>query len=216
VGAGVSVRVFDPARHCGYIRRSDDIKPSSSGSKGHKGDPCRYPKGWGTDHKGSGPCRLHLGNSDQGKATAANERAAALLKGLGQPVAIDPQRALLSVVAWSYGRLQAIVEQIGDALQAERPDAQLVTALKDEFGEALDRVTRTSKVTIDADIAERQLKLEEADGQRISALLIGALDQYEKTSKPNPLARKAATTWLIAEMRRIDDTQPMFQPGWVH
>jgi len=197
--------LFNPEKHCGIPRRSSDEK-----GPGKKGEPCKNSKGYRTDHKGSGNCYLHGGQHQNGKTAAANERASKLLQGLGQPVAIDPQHALLRMVHWSYGRFNAIINQFDEAINAEKPDTGLISALKREFGEAMDRVTKTSKVTIDADIAERQQKLEEADGQRIRELFVGALDEYERLAKPSPRARKGAIDHLIAAMRAIDEAPTTF------
>jgi hypothetical protein len=37
--------------------------PFYCGAKNRQGDPCRQRAGWGTDHLGSGRCKLHGGRS---------------------------------------------------------------------------------------------------------------------------------------------------------
>lgn len=53
---------YDPKRHCGARTRRPGSHPE-----------CVQVKGWRTDHKGSGNCYLHLGNTPNGKKAAARE-----------------------------------------------------------------------------------------------------------------------------------------------
>src|SRR5690349_3505226 len=39
------------------------------GAKNRQGQPCKRPAGWGTDHVGSGKCKLHGGASLKGMAS---------------------------------------------------------------------------------------------------------------------------------------------------
>ena len=66
-----------------------------------------------------GNCYLHGGQHPNGKTAAANERASKLLKGLGQPVAIDPQLYSTDSTprararAWGCGKCDLKANQTG-------------------------------------------------------------------------------------------------------
>lgn len=47
------------------------------GAKNRKGNPCGRPAGWGTDHPGSGRCKLHGGLSTGPKSEAGKKKIAA-------------------------------------------------------------------------------------------------------------------------------------------
>lgn len=76
---------------------------------------CHKPSGWGTQHKGTGPCRLHGGNLPGVAAKAARQAAEQTSKLLGEPIDIGPSEALLEelkqtagTVAWLRGIVQGL------------------------------------------------------------------------------------------------------------
>lgn len=80
------------------------------GGKKKQGEgTCTRPAGWGTDHAGSGRCKLHGGCAPSGRVAALNEQARRLLyKHDAGPVA-DPLEALQRLA----GRALALEETIG-------------------------------------------------------------------------------------------------------
>lgn len=192
-------KVFDPEKHCGVPRRSTDEH-----GPGKKGEPCRNTKGQNTDHLGTGRCWLHAGRSDSGKAAAAAERAAKALEGLGIPVPTDPQRALLLMVARSAGRIEAIIHQYDTERAKGTPDFAMLGALAREYGEERDRMARTAKVTIDADIAERQTKINED----VARAMVRALNAGLDAAGVSVAKRKAAIQAAVDELHRLDAEAP--------
>lgn len=76
---------------------------------------CTRPAGWGTDHVGSGRCKLHGGSSPAGKKFAQKQQAVKARDTYGLPVDIDPADALLQEVHRTAGHvawLGAVVAQL--------------------------------------------------------------------------------------------------------
>src|ERR1700761_465401 len=94
------------------------------GAKTRSGGKCQKQKGWGTDHLGTGRCKLHGGNTANGQKAAANE--AATIMGVGLDV--DPHEALLTCVRIPAGEIASC-----SALIAELEKPMVMTP----FGEML-------------------------------------------------------------------------------
>lgn len=67
--------------------------------------PCRQRAGWGTDHVGFGPCKLHGGSAPPSvhKQGLAVMQAAAMTAMLGSAPQVDPEETLLQLVSQSAG-----------------------------------------------------------------------------------------------------------------
>lgn len=167
-------KAFDPAKHCGVPRRSDD-----ENGVGHKGEPCRNFKGTRTKHVGVGPCWLHLGNAPHMKGVVARERVALELLKLGVQVEIDPQAALLQMVweaagnvAYLRGRVQQLEAIFGPNHLGDAEPHVLVEMYAGER----ERLAKFSKIAIDAGIAQRQLDLIERLADPIVIVVMAALE----------------------------------------
>src|SRR5690348_4530669 len=68
-----------------------------------EGKPCTRPAGWGTDHAGTGRCKLHGGSTPSHKAAAVVAVAARAVATFGLPREVDPRDALLEEVYRSAG-----------------------------------------------------------------------------------------------------------------
>lgn len=223
-----TTRVFDPARMCGFARRSND-QAGEVRSHGKvrvqdgtgKGQPCRQYKGAGTDHSGSGYCVRHTGNTPTGEATAAKERATKALAMLGIPLQVDPQQALLEQVweaagnvAFLRDRVQKLVmppvnadevaEAAGRAKAAQLYGADHTGAgrphvLVQMYDAERHRLALLCKLAIDANIAEAALNIAEHQADAIVAVVTRVLDWLA----PAPEQRRGAQAVAVAALREF-------------
>lgn len=204
--------VFDPARHCGALRRSTDLK-----GPGVKGDPCRHPKGWGTDHHGIGTCRLHGGKAPGGERAAAKAKAAIALATLGLPVQKEPQQALLDAVYEAAGNVAFLRQEVqsmgaqlvGGVFSAGKDvgifqASEEVRAMVQLYGQWNDRLVKYAKAAIDAGIAERAVRIAEQQADAIVRVVNAALAAVELT----PEQRKLAVTAAVSELRNYEVVVP--------
>lgn len=191
---------FDPERMCGAGRRSDDLH-----GPGHKGEPCRHWKGWGTAHRGNGPCKLHLGSTVHGRERAAKEGAAKALISLGVPIEANPQQALLEQVWEAFGNvafLRTRVQALGinPAVAGRAGDARphiFVTM----YNEERDRLAKMCQLAVGAGIAERAIAMAEQQADAIVAVVTRVLDSLELP----PAKRLAAQQTAVAVLQEFAD-----------
>ena len=71
------------------------------GAKKHQGDgTCTQVAGWGTDHVGEGPCKLHGGSTRSvakgSRLRLVERKARAVMETYGLPIETSPADALLA------------------------------------------------------------------------------------------------------------------------
>lgn len=147
------------------------------GARNRKGGRCGKPKGWGTDHVGSGRCKFHGGSSPSGRRFANRERALDFARGaLGDAVPGSPLDAMQEavdlargLVAWHRHELAEAGQLIGTS---EDVAARVrIDALREPYADAVRLERDVAKAAIDAGIAERRQRLAE----RSAELLAGAI-----------------------------------------
>ena len=133
---------------------------------------CRRPAGWGTSHAGVGRCKLH-GGATPSHVNAAKRRSAARSAAVfGLPVEVEPVDALLQEVHRTAGH----VAWLGAKIASFANDSDLAPG--DEPGvwvrlyqaERAHQV-RVAKACVDSGIAERQVRLAEAQGRQLADVL---------------------------------------------
>lgn len=148
---------------------------------------CTQPAGWDTPHPGIGSCKLHGGSTPNHVAGAERIKAEqAVLRAqqtYGLPVDVEPGEALLGLVrvaAGVVGWLGAQVAQLdlGD-LTAEGRTHPLVALYLEERK----HLAQVSRDTLAAGVAERRVRLEEAQGQ----LLVGLLERVIRRLGADPM-----------------------------
>jgi hypothetical protein len=156
---------------CGVARRQEN------------GAPCRKSAGWGTDHKGIGPCRLHGGNFKSVAVAAERKRAETemrtVLSGLGvtRPVSnpLQALRELAGEVLALKDALRGMVEHLG-SLRYDGQAGEQVRGEMQLYERALDRA---AKVLVDIgrlNIDERLVRISEEQGKLVfEALKAGLL-----------------------------------------
>jgi hypothetical protein len=166
------------------------------GAKTRSGGKCKKQKGWGTEHLGTGKCKLHGGNTSSGQAAAAKEAAVIM----GQALDIEPHDALLTCVRIAAGEVAYCTTMIGDL---EKPTESTM------FGEQLNiwiqvrqkamlSLAKFSKMALDAGVAERQVKVAERYGEMLATLISGILGDLELTKGQQKKAPAIVTRHLQA------------------
>lgn len=182
-------RVYDPDKHCG--------------GEAIDGNPCTNLKGRGTDHPGFGKCRFHLGNAPNLKQAAAKEAATKALTMLGIPIPTDPVSALRAALDSANG-IHAAVERLLIEAATGEADMKAIGVRLSLYGEAIDRLARVAKLTVDANISERHVRIAEQQGTLIVEILRRALARAGLPSEQRSLVEKA----LGAELREYAATAP--------
>jgi hypothetical protein len=155
-------------------------KPKCGAKKKQGEGNCKRPAGWGTDHAGSGQCKLHGGCMPNNRVSAIEEQAVRLLyKHNAGPVA-DPLEALQRLA----GRALALEETIGKLVN----DLRSVRYSTETGGEqlraevaVLERaMDRCGKILVDIaklNIEERMAKVTEAQAALAEKALLLTLGE---------------------------------------
>jgi hypothetical protein len=183
-------------------------QPTRQGNKWHpKGSPCQRPAGWGTEHKGYGWCKFHLGNSPAGISIAARELMMEELKTvMGPAMDIDPMEGLLwcvriaaGEVAYATYQIEQLQEDdaIGSPEQSERKigggptgDYEMTTKFPVELNvwirvrqNSTDRLAKYCKMAADAGVEERKISLAETAGDDLALAFRELLDGLNLTAQ---------------------------------
>lgn len=146
------------------------------GAKKPDGGFCKNPAGFGTDHLGFGTCKRHMGCTP-GPAKGAYRQ---MVKAMGDPVGVEPVDAIIGVIASTAGHVAWLERKIGDFKFPERAKLdddgvetiQFMTpnqaAWWKIYQEERDRLVRYGEVAIRAGLAERAVRLAEAQGEMMA------------------------------------------------
>lgn len=167
-----------------------------------RGTPCRHPRGWRTDHLGSGNCRSHGGNTPNGAKHAATERVIKLADLLDVPRGNGDAFDLL---ADAVGQQQQAVARRG--LLVEKAilagDSEATVAALDQQDATLRTAFRGGKAVVDAKVADRGAVLEDAIFELLKAFLAELLDRL-----PAP-ARPEIEVWAAQRLLELSDSTPV-------
>lgn len=83
------------------------------------GETCRRPAGWGTDHVGTGACKLHGGATTNHRKAAQLEQARRDVDRFGGSIEVDPATALLQEVYRSAGTVEYLRLRVNELQQDE-------------------------------------------------------------------------------------------------
>jgi len=191
---------YDPKRHCG--------------AKNQAGTPCRRSKGSGTNHKGSGSCKWHFGNTPTGKQHAKTEAAEAAVAKLGIPRGTgDPFALLAKTVQHADGFLEAASQVLQDASSEDKERAAAtaidLAASISIYEQAIRAAARTAKAAVDADVADRLAALDE----RAASLLMTFVAELLERAVPKS-RRLEISTWAAGRMAEL--AQEYERPGALH
>jgi len=161
------------------------------GATTRSGTHCRREAGWGTPHFGIGRCKLHGGSTPTHIKASEVEMANRAAKALNLTVLPDvhPGDALMNEVRRCQQMVTFISKQI-ENLEYDEVAGLMVSKVTDDhgvertvganiwvklLGEWSDRLSRTSKTVIDADIAGRQTRIMEAQATTFATALYEVL-----------------------------------------
>lgn len=167
---------------------------------------CTRGAGWGTDHPGSGRCKLHGGRTPSGRAAAAKQQvqqqAAAELARLNVAPVEDP----LSELAALAGQVVAWKDQMAgkvNALTSLRYEGGIGTEqLRSEvalFERAMDRCMAALTAMARLNIDERLARITEAQQELVLAALAHGLSEVLHLSADEQRAVREA---VVAYLRR--------------
>lgn len=155
--------------------------PRHCGGKTRAGGSCARPKGWGTDHPGTGRCKLHGGSTPNGRKSAQREQAVTAVATYGLPREVDPHAALVEELHRTAGHVAWLGLKVAE-LQSDhlygpvgggehsipRQEPHVWVGL---YQAERKHFTEVAKTCIACGIAERQVALAEQQGQIIAQVL---------------------------------------------
>lgn len=138
------------------------------GAETRGGGMCGQAAGWGTEHPGWGSCKLHGGSTQNGTKAAARQQAeanagAAVLK-YGLPRTVDPATAMLEEVYRSAGTVAFLGSIVAKLEQDGLIDGAAPSVWVRMFNDERKHLAQVSRSTVDAKIAERNVKVVEMLG----------------------------------------------------
>jgi hypothetical protein len=189
-------------------RRADNDKPKCGAQKrqGAPGETCTQPAGWGTDHAGTGRCRLHGGNTRNqriaARAEKADQEARRILAQLDVQPVEDPFAALSrlagQVLAWQEA-ISRIVNDLGDRVRYEGASgAEQLRAEIALYERAMDRTGSVLGMIAKLNIEDRMARVTERQADALVSALEAALAAAGVTGPQADDARKAAARHLRA------------------
>jgi hypothetical protein len=164
-------------------------------AKRKDGSTCRQFAGAGTNHKGVGRCRFHLGSTRNHEQHAVRLEAQQRLIEFGESVPVQPTEALLMVLQLSAGHLAWVRSELAALDNKHTFEGQVLMRL---WNEERDRVARISKAALDAGVNERQIALAERYGEAIAHLIQGILGDLALNRRQQAQVPQVVRRHLIA------------------
>lgn len=146
------------------MKKGDPLKPGTCGAETRSKTPCAKTAGWGTQHAGTGRCKLHGGASPQAELAGIVHLARHEATVMGQPLDIEPHEAILQCIAIAAGEVRYASDQIAE-LEADQVLVQSMTtksrplSLGKEGEDAdtlVEEITTTTSVELHVWIVVRQ------------------------------------------------------------
>src|SRR3954464_9675466 len=156
------------------------------------GEQCRRPKGWGTEHAGAGRCKTHGGNSPSHVKAAA----AQIVASLAREADVEPLDVLLRTIRLDWGPVQWVTSKILEA--EEKGDEKIPLVYQGLYGAWLDRAAKHAKLALDAGVAERQVRVAEAQGEAFAGAIKAILGDLDLTREQRAKAPASVRRHLTA------------------
>lgn len=167
------------------------------GGTNRQGKPCGNPRGFKTDHPGTGNCRFHGGSSPNGRIHAMEEAARKAVVTYGLPRDISPTDALLEEVRYTAGHVAWLRERVAELEQddlvwgmteqvdhqaSEFPGVNTTEAAKPNIWLELymrerKHLVEVTKAAISVGIEERRVRLAEAQGSLLNDVIRRILER---------------------------------------
>lgn len=160
---------------------------------------CKRPAGWGTDHVGTGACKLHGGSMTVHKKRAQRVEAEAAVQAYGLPRTVDPFTALLEELARTAGHVQWLGVQVAQLEEGNmygpvggevHPKAEPHVWIR-LYQEERSHLSNVAATCIKAGIEERRVRIAEQQGQLIAQVISGVLNELGVAADvARPVVRK--------------------------
>lgn len=187
---------------------------------------CHRPKGWGTNHPGTGGCKLHGGSLPGSVVAAQREAAFNAVQTLGVPIDIGPADALLMEVQRTAGHVAWLAHVIaglesgeliwGMAEEVIEPDiiskdgevitAQVVGKMKaapnvwyQMYQQERRHLANVCKMALDAGVNERIVAMYEQIAETFVTMIERVLDRLNLT----PEQRREVPAAVVSELRAL-------------
>lgn len=172
------------------------------GGKTRAGGGCTRPAGWGTDHVGTGRCKLHGGGIGTGRpiihgrySTKRLSLYSKLEQFYNDPAAGD----LRSELALLRALLQEQLDHIDRKKNITSADITIVYNMVDNIGRLVERIAKILTTT-----ALTQVEL-----QLLQAAMIDALSEFI----PDPERQRAFVSRIFGTIRGVSDAGPTSHPA---
>lgn len=179
---------------------------------------CTRPAGWGTDHPGVGPCKLHGGNTSNHVTAAIVTQAKSAVVTFGLPREIDPRDALLEEVYRAAGIVDFLREQVqklqaeevvwGKAEEVEKQAGEFpgvdvthkagVNVWVELYAKERKHLVDVCKAAIQAGIEERRVRLAEQQGSLLANVIKAILGDLDLSPEQAARAPQVAARHLRA------------------
>jgi hypothetical protein len=143
------------------------------GGKTRAGGLCRREAGWGTNHVGAGKCKLHGGSAPSGETAGNRELALAYASERMGTSDLAPTDAMLMCVRDTAAFVSYCKRQVADLDEGKLIVKGELTAWARLQRQGTQDLAKFSKMALDANVAERQVRLAE----RMGELLAGAMEE---------------------------------------
>lgn len=185
-----SDRGHDSRRYCGAKKKQG---PGT----------CTRPAGWGTQHVGTGCCKLHGGSTSAQTVRAARVRAEAetraVLADLGVAPVDDPLRALLDLAGQTLAWQQAtadLVNRLDNVRYAGSNGAEQLRAEVGLYERAMDRASHVLSAIARLNIEDRVARISERQADIVTDAVIAGLTAAGLTGDRLVTAQRAAAQHL--------------------
>jgi hypothetical protein len=154
------------------------------GANTQRGKKCQLPAGQKTDHENYGKCSFHGGNTPTLRASAAKYMGGEVIDrmtnayGLGGPVKITPEDALLQEVARSSGHVGFLQDRINmfDLKLGEEVLSEAKAELIEMYQKERLMLTKVAKAALDAGVAMAKVQMERQKGVQLVEVLREVFD----------------------------------------
>lgn len=164
------------------------------------GGKCQQPAGWGTDHVGTGRCKLHAGNAGRPPIHGRYSiRRAGLHEKMAQfyndPAAGD----LRSELALLRALLQGYLDRFDNTAEPNELDISRIYGMVDSIGHLVERIAKILATTA----------LTQAELQLLQVTMIDALNEFI----PDPERQRAFVSRVFGSLRGGVGSSPTSHPA---
>jgi hypothetical protein len=150
------------------------------GAKKRQGEGCcKRPAGWGTDHAGTGTCKLHGGKTRNHVTAAVEEQARQVLARLDVAAVENPLTVLAELTGQSLAWRDVIAEKVNELgnLRYQTEHGEQLRAEIALFERAMDRCAKFAVEMARLNIDERLAKVTERQTEIVAGALAAALGE---------------------------------------